>query len=67
MQAELLQQIVRRIVIVAGTEACFDIGKRGRVAGKIRFLRQIADRDSPLYEPLTGFWLYQPGSELQQS
>ncbi len=63
---ELLQHIVGLIVVVAGAEASFDIGKRGCEACKIRLLRQIADGRAGLHETAAAVGLDEPGRDLQQ-
>ena len=49
-----------------GAEAGLDIGERGRGAGEIRLLRQIADRRAGLHEPRAAVGLDQPGGDLEQ-
>ena len=66
VQPELLQQIARLVVVVAGAEAGLDIGERGGEAGEIRLLRQIADGGAGLHEAAAAVGLDQPGRDLQQ-
>ena len=66
MQAELFQKISGLVVVIARRQPGFDISERGRKAGKIRLLRQIAHRGARLHEPAAMVGLHQPGDDLQQ-
>ena len=66
VQPELLQQIARLIVVVAGAEAGLDIGQRRGEAAEIRLLRQIADGGARLHEAAAAVGLDQAGGDLQQ-
>ena len=66
VQPELLQQIAGLVVVVARAEAGFDIGQRGREAGKIGLLRQIADGRAGLHEAAAAVGLDEAGRDLQQ-
>ena len=66
VKPELLQQIARLIVVVAGAEAGLDIGQRRRVIAEIRLLRQIADGGAGLHEAAAAVGLDQAGRDLQQ-
>ncbi len=66
VQAKLLEQIARLIMVVAGAEAGLDIGQRGLVLAEIRLLRQIADGGAGLHEAAAAVGLDQPGRDLQQ-
>ena len=66
VQPELLEDVARLIVIVAGPEAVLDIGQRGRKAGKVRLLRQIAHGGAGLHEAAAAVGLYEAGGDLQQ-
>ena len=50
VQPELLDQIARLIMVVAGAEAGLDIGQRRLVVAEVRLLRQIADGRARLHE-----------------
>ena len=65
-QAELLQQIARRVAIVVGPETRLDVIGRGGEAGKIRLLRQVADGRVGLEEDGAAVGLDQPGGDLEQ-
>jgi len=53
-------------VVVTGRKARFDIGQRGREAGKIRFLRQIADGRTGLHEAAAAVGFDEARRDLQQ-
>ncbi|MHC2250413.1 hypothetical protein ACVILK_000105 [Bradyrhizobium embrapense] len=65
-EAELLEQVARLVVIVAGTKAGLDIGQRRLVLAEVRLLRQIADSGAGLHETAAGIGLDQPGRDPQQ-
>jgi hypothetical protein len=65
-EAELLQQIARGVVVIARSEARFDIAECSRMAGKIRLLRQIADGRAGLHEARAAVRLDQAGRDLEQ-
>src|SRR6516164_2175723 len=66
MQAELFQQVFCRIAVIAGSQARFHIVQRRSVGGKIRFLRQIADRGPGLHEAAAAIGLDQARRDLEQ-
>ena len=66
MQAELFQHIAGLIVVVARREAVFDIGQRGRKAGKIRLLRQITHGRTGLHEAAAAVGIDEAGRDLEQ-
>ncbi len=66
VKPELLQNVAGLVVVVAGAEACFDIGQRGGEAGEIRLLRQIADGRTRLHEAAAAVGFDQAGRDLQQ-
>ena len=65
-QPELFDQVARLVRIVARREPVFDIGQGGGVAGKFRFLRQIADGGAGLDEDAAAVRLDHAGGDLQQ-
>ena len=65
-ETELLDQIARLIVVVAGIEAGLDIGQRGGKTGKIRLLRQVADGGAGLHETAAAIRFDQAGGDLEQ-
>ncbi len=65
-EPELLHQIARLIMIVAGIEPGLDIGQRGRKTGKIRLLRQVTDGGAGLHEAAAAVGFDQTGRDLQQ-
>ena len=65
-EPQLLQQIARLMRIVGGAEAGLHVGQRGRVAGEVRLLRQVAHRGARLHEALAPVGLDQPRRDLQQ-
>ncbi len=66
VQPELLHQIARLVVIVAGAEASLDIGQRRRVIAEIRLLRQIADGRARLHEAAAAVGLDGAGGDLEK-
>lgn len=66
VQAELLHQIARLIMIVAGAKAGLDIGQRRLVVAEIRLLRQIADGGAGLHEAAAAVGLDEAGRDLEQ-
>ena len=66
VQPELLHQIARLIMIVAGAEAGLDIGQRRLVVAEVRLLRQIADGGAGLHEAAAAVGLDKAGGNLQQ-
>ena len=66
VKPELLQNVAGLVVVVARTEACFDIGQRRGEAQKIRLLRQIADGGTRLHEATAAVGFDQAGRDLQQ-
>ncbi len=65
-EAELLEQILRLMRVVARRQAGAHIGERGRMAGEVRFLRQVAQRGARLHETRAAVRLDQSGRDLQQ-
>ncbi len=65
-EIELVEQPPHAVRIVAGAQARRDEGFRGREAGEIRLLREIAHRRAGLQEALTGIGLDQPRRDPQQ-
>ena len=67
-QAELIQQVARAVVRSSpGAEARLDIGERGRKAGKVRLLRQVADGGAGLGEARAALSAsIRPGGDAQQ-
>ena len=66
VEAELFEQIARRVGIVAGPEAGLDIGERRGEAGEVRLLRQVAHGGAGLHEARAAVGLDQPGGDLEQ-
>ena len=67
-QAELFQQIAGAVAVFVGfgDQPRLDIRQRGREAGQVRLLRQIANGGAGLGEPATGIRLHQAGGNAQQ-
>src|SRR5438270_9570168 len=66
VQPELLHQIARLVMIVAGAEAGLYIGQRRLVVAEVRLLRQITDGRARLYEPAAAVRLDEAGGDLEQ-
>jgi hypothetical protein len=65
-QPELLQQIARLMLVVAGREPRLDIGERGLVVAEVGLLRQIADRGARLHEACAAVGLDEAGRDLEK-
>ena len=65
-EPELLQQIARRIAVVAGPKARLDIGERSGVAREVRLLRQITDGRTRLNKAAAAVRLDRAGRNLEQ-
>ncbi len=65
-QPELLHEIARLIMVVAGAEAGLDIGQRRLVVAEVRLLRQIADGGAGLHEAAAAVRLDEAGGDLEQ-
>ena len=65
-EPELLHQIARLVMIVAGAKASLDIGQRRLVVAEIRLLRQIADGCARLHEAAAAVGLDKAGGDLEQ-
>src|SRR6185312_5069650 len=63
---ELLQEIARRIAVIAGAETGLDVSQRGLVFAEIRLLRQIADGRARLHEAGAGVRLDDTCHDLEQ-
>src|SRR5258705_12010875 len=61
MQSELLDEIPRLVMIVAGAETSLDIGQRRLVVAEVRLLRQIADGGAGLPEAAAAVGLDEAG------
>ena len=66
VQAELFEQILRLIAVVAGAEPGLDIGQRRGVTAEIRLLRQIADGGAGLHKAAAAVGLDEARGDLQQ-
>src|SRR5262245_3850507 len=66
VKTELLEQIARRMRVVAGAEACLDVSQRRRMPVEIRLLRQIADGRAGLHKAGAAIGLDQTGRDLEQ-
>ncbi len=65
-EPELLDQIARLIMVVAGAEAGLDIGQRRLVVAEVRLLRQIADGRARLHEAAAAVCFDDAGGDLQE-
>ena len=66
VEAELLQQEARLVMIVARSEPGLNVGERRRRAGEIGLLRQVAHGGARLHEAGAAVGLDQPGGDLEQ-
>ncbi|GAA0000798.1 hypothetical protein BRDID11002_07980 [Bradyrhizobium diazoefficiens] len=65
-QPELLEEIARLMLVVAGRKPRLDIGERSLVVAEVRLLRQIADRGARLHEACAAVGLDQASRDSQQ-
>ncbi len=65
-EAELLQQMLRHIGIVAGAEPAFHISQRRRHAGEVRLLGKVTDGRAGLHEARAAIGIDQAGGDLEQ-
>ena len=65
-EAELFEQILRLILIVARIESRLDISKCRGKAGEIRLLRQIANSRARLHEAAAAVGFHQSRDDFQK-
>ena len=65
-EAELLQEIARRMRIVGWPQPRFDVVQRCRVTLEVRFLRQVADQRVGVHEPFAEINIYEAGGDAQK-